>query len=458
MSKNQIDMPGIKRILIVMVNEMGHLLPSFQIAKILQASGYSVVYGIQGDKIELIETMGFEYLLMPVYLFNTKNESYVSLIDSFNRLIEGLFNRISNYEVRFTEEQLSLFEDVIAKVNPHLVLLDSFLTSNYILLRRKPTVVLLQTMLSTYRSPEAPPLTSSLVPGRFHGKIAVWFEWNKYFLKTRLRKIALLGDTASGITNRLSVKRGIDMRQIIAGNKAFHVGLKDIPEVILAPVAFDFPTAKLRPNQFYAGLCLDAARNDLHADPGYSEFVQNIPADSIIVYCSLGTLADIHFNDLFSFYNKLINAFRSRLEILILSVGSFDKSKIKNIPVNVRVFHRVPQISMLEKCSMMITHGGLNSVLESIMCGRPMLVFPLNDVWDQNGNAARVIFHGIGLRDNIKRTSSGRINKQITELLENKTYKTNVERLRSIFSANTVSQALIMKVLTIATKISHGNE
>jgi zeaxanthin glucosyltransferase len=47
---------------------------------------------------------------------------------------------------------------------------------------------------------------------------------------------------------------------------------------------------------------------------------------------------------------------------------------------------------------MVINHGGMNTIYECIMAEKPMIVFPLSLKTDQNGNAARVVFHEIGVR------------------------------------------------------------
>lgn len=441
-----------------MVNEMGHLLPSFQIGKILKDCGYRVMYGIQLDKVPLIESMGFDYKIMPVFLFSAAHSVNDTIGEAFDKIIEKFFNRITNHEVRFTEEQVNLFANAIQSVNPVLMLLDSFLTSNYLLLRTKPPTILLQTMMLTYRDVRVPPLCSSLVPRNSFAKIATWYEWEKYFLKSRFTRAVYFGDTLNGITKRLAKRQGIHLEGMVIWDKAFHVGLKNIWEIVLAPQSFDFLRRSLKPNQIYVGLCTDHARNDIDVDPEYEEYMNSLQKDASIIYCSLGTLAQIHFNGVSEFYKKVINAFRFRSEILILSVGSFDRFRIQNIPSNVRLFTRVPQIALLKRCRIMITHGGLNSVLESIMCGKPILVFPLNNAWDQNGNAARVIYHGVGLRGNIRRTSSKRINKQITELLNDNYYKRNVEKLKESFSEDKVSHVTIEKIISIAKNINNENK
>jgi zeaxanthin glucosyltransferase len=55
----------------------------------------------------------------------------------------------------------------------------------------------------------------------------------------------------------------------------------------------------------------------------------------------------------------------------------------------------VPQIPLLERAALMITHGGLGTVKECIFNDTPMVVFPIGR--DQPDNAKRIVHHGLGL-------------------------------------------------------------
>ena len=54
-----------------------------------------------------------------------------------------------------------------------------------------------------------------------------------------------------------------------------------------------------------------------------------------------------------------------------------------------------PQLALLERAAVLITHAGLNTVLEAISRGVPMVALPRNT--DQPGIAARIAHAGAGL-------------------------------------------------------------
>jgi UDP:flavonoid glycosyltransferase YjiC (YdhE family) len=79
----------------------------------------------------------------------------------------------------------------------------------------------------------------------------------------------------------------------------------------------------------------------------------------------------------------------------------------------------------------MITHAGPNSIKECIYFGVPMILFPL--FFDQEGNAARAVYHGLGVRGSFKEITSEGLQKLIAEVFYNESYKNNINRMRSLF-------------------------
>lgn len=56
----------------------------------------------------------------------------------------------------------------------------------------------------------------------------------------------------------------------------------------------------------------------------------------------------------------------------------------------------IPYRAVLSRAALCITHGGSNTVLDALACGVPLIVRPV--AFDQPGNLARVVHHGLGER------------------------------------------------------------
>ena len=113
---------------------------------------------------------------------------------------------------------------------------------------------------------------------------------------------------------------------------------------------------------------------------------------SPLVYASMGTLV----NGLKHVYKTILNATAQLPEIqLVLSVGeNVKRDDLGTIPSNVIVVRTAPQIELLKRAALCITHAGLNTALESLGQGVPMVAIPIG--YDQPGVAARIAHHGVG--------------------------------------------------------------
>jgi MGT family glycosyltransferase len=80
---------------------------------------------------------------------------------------------------------------------------------------------------------------------------------------------------------------------------------------------------------------------------------------------------------------------------LVLSVGkNVNLDDLGPIPANTIVVSAAPQIELLKRAVLCITHAGLNTALESLAQGVPMVAVPIG--YDQPGVAARIAYHGAG--------------------------------------------------------------
>ncbi|KAH9418376.1 UDP-glucuronosyltransferase 2A1, partial [Dermatophagoides pteronyssinus] len=112
-----------------------------------------------------------------------------------------------------------------------------------------------------------------------------------------------------------------------------------------------------------------------------------------LIYVSMGSMgcADVKL------MNRLITILAKSPNRFIFSLGP-RKDQLMALPDNIWGESFVPQTQILPKVDLVITHGGNNTVLESLYFGKPMIVTPL--FGDQYNNSQRVTEMGYGSKIN----------------------------------------------------------
>lgn len=120
-----------------------------------------------------------------------------------------------------------------------------------------------------------------------------------------------------------------------------------------------------------------------------------------IVYISLGTI----YNDDLNFYRICFEVFKNSNSRVFMSIGKdIKKSDLEEIPDNFYVEKYLPQLQILERADLFLTHGGMNSINESLYYGVPMIIFP--QMLEQKANAYRIEELGAGIMCKKKLTKS----------------------------------------------------
>ncbi|MGL1893685.1 MAG: hypothetical protein OCD02_18745 [Spirochaetaceae bacterium] len=137
-----------------------------------------------------------------------------------------------------------------------------------------------------------------------------------------------------------------------------------------------------------------------------------------LIYISLGT---IHSNNP-EFYRLCFDALGDKKFQVILSIGRELKiSDFMNVPDNFLIRNSNPQQTILKDMDLFITHGGMNSVNEALCFGTPMIVLPHH--MEQATSANRVARLGCGLTMEIDKMRSKDLYDNVTEILNNNSFK-----------------------------------
>lgn len=105
---------------------------------------------------------------------------------------------------------------------------------------------------------------------------------------------------------------------------------------------------------------------------------------------------------------------------IISSSKDFISSLNNNWSTNVILMEYCPQMQILQKAKLMVTHAG-GSIKECIRFGVPMVCYPVDN--DQFGNAARVAYHGLGKVVNFLEDDDLQIEENIKAVLSDSTIK-----------------------------------
>lgn len=148
-----------------------------------------------------------------------------------------------------------------------------------------------------------------------------------------------------------------------------------------------------------------------------------------LIYISLGSM----LNNAKSFYKNCIAAFENQPYKVIISVGKMiDIDDFGKLPPNIEMYPFVPQLKILEKASLFITHGGMNSVNEALYYGVPMVVMPLTT--DQPTIAKQIERLNLGERIDIK-DSPTKIRDTSLSVMHNSTIIRQAKNFSSISHA-----------------------
>ncbi len=191
------------------------------------------------------------------------------------------------------------------------------------------------------------------------------------------------------------------------------------PRLILCqePPALEFPRAHWPPHFYFTGPYHQPG--DRPKVPFPWEQLDGRP----LVYASLGTLQ----NRLERVFVRIAEACAPLPVQLVISLGGSPLT-LPPLPGNPIVVPYAPQLELLDRAAAVVTHGGLNTVLEGLTRGVPMVVLPITN--DQPGVAVRVAHAGAGVSLPVNQLRVPSLRAALSQVLTNPAYRQNAQRLQ----------------------------
>ena len=157
-----------------------------------------------------------------------------------------------------------------------------------------------------------------------------------------------------------------------------------------------------------------------------------------IIYVSLGTVINslLSNNVLVRFFTMIFNIASARTDwIFIVKVPKSTGAELKLKSLNVLMVNYSPQLKILKHADMMVTHGGGSSIYEALNQEVPMLIIPPKDVFDYNGNAARMVYLGVGKHMTFH-ANHDTLEYNIEQVLSNPAFTLNAVKWSSYLNRN----------------------
>lgn len=428
-------------VLLAMAPHAGHVNATLGLARALAERGVPVVYTGEPAVADLVAPHGFAFRPLPLTMDQRGHPPWQ------RRMRAGAGLRAHAYAVTDAAARL------VGDLAPGLVVFDPFVLVYYpVFAALGVPAAALSTKPLLRHDRWTPPYTSALLPRADRlGPLQVSAAWAAQHARYRGYRIGATarrlcsGRSPRLLMDHLSEVTGVAWRDTwITRPVSFDARFAGVPELVLTVAEFELAHAPPPADVIYLGACLDLQRREPPLEPGLA------PAGARIAYCSLGTSphgldrTDVRLLD------TVARAFAGRDGWhLVLATGRADlAARWDGCAPNVVARARLPQVGVLRRATVMINHGGHNSVKECIGLGVPMVVYPRRA--DQPGVSARVVKHRLGVRGDRRRVTPDAVFTAAAEVAADPAVRAGLAAMRRSFAGYDQAGTAVNAVLRLA--------
>jgi MGT family glycosyltransferase len=399
------ERPAPLRVGVLCPEAMGHIRPMCALADELERRGCRIVFFCIPDAVAILEAAGMETWVIGARHFPPGSRAKIA-----GRLAElqGIAARRLTFQLGCEAMEMH-FEDLPAALRQsgvEAMLIDQASTAGGTVAESQALpFVTICNALPMNREPGVPP----------------FFTGWRYREGTLARLRNRLGNGAMELAVRPAWK-------ILQTNRR-RLGLEPyakwsdtvsaLAQISQMPREFDFPRPDL-PATFH------------HTGPFRQvQGAAEKPSGRHLIYASLGTVQ----NRLWSAFQAIAEACASVDAEVVLTLGDPDAALPDwSLPANVSVVPYASQLEMIAKAALVITHAGMNTVLETLSGGVPMIAIPITN--DQPGVAARLVRSGAGESLPLSKLTPARLRELIERVLADESYRVHARRLQEAIRAS----------------------
>jgi zeaxanthin glucosyltransferase len=184
-----------------------------------------------------------------------------------------------------------------------------------------------------------------------------------------------------------------------------------LAQISQQPKVFDFPRTNLPQHFHYVG----PMRTE---EPSSIPFPYGKLTGQPLIYASIGTIQSRSIG----IFQKIAEACTGLNVQLVLSLGgNLSVDDLPSLPGKPLIVDYAPQADLLSRAKLCITHAGLNTTLEALTHGVPLIAIPITN--DQPGVAARIAYTGTGEVIPLPKLNSSDLRKAIERVLTQDSYR-----------------------------------
>lgn len=417
----------------------GILYASLELVKRLEAAGHRVTYACPAEVGDKVRANGVSYQQLPPVNYFPAPE-----IPNF----KGRIRKLKRWWYRLTHAKelkqtaienlgMRIFEETLKKWDADLLIIDIELHEHLMTaVARKQNVLLLSQWFFLGKRTHLPPLVSDILPKKgFAGsKLGIALAWkriqlNRWWMFNKKRIISI-GTNRRSVLKAYAQQIGFSLQWAKENYWPGPFTYNTLPILSMTLQEMEFPYQKPA-FMHYAGAMILEERKDIDTNEKVRTKIKHIFEEkkrrsAALIYCSVSTF---RAGDP-TFLRNLVMAMSDRPNyILILGLGGLlEENFLPSLPSNVYAFSWIPQIEVLKEADCSINHGGIHTINECIYFRVPMLVYS-GKRSDQDGCAARVAYHGLGIMADKDKDGVEVIQEKIDTILNQVSYRKNIEQM-----------------------------
>jgi zeaxanthin glucosyltransferase len=199
-----------------------------------------------------------------------------------------------------------------------------------------------------------------------------------------------------------------------------HEWLSPLAQISQTVASFDFPRRAASPHFHHVGPLRTLGT------AGAAGSMPPVAAGRPFVFASLGTLQGQRF----SLFKRISRACRAQdAQLLVAHCGGLNDAQARALEQAgaTWVTGFAPQAAVLARADAVVSHAGLNTVMDALLARTPILALPI--AFDQPGVAARVAHAGVGVSASARFASAAQLGRQLGQLLTRSEFARRLEIL-----------------------------